>query len=221
MFLKNFDFLSPNITLYYYNKKRHSSFIGGLLSLIMIILYIYIFVYYAFIKIYASNSSLLIYRNYSKKIYSNFNDSNHFHNLLIYNENNLNNNASQNLIQLNNLKRGILRIYMTYSYDNYDFNSLNLNENDHWVYDTCSNYDNNDDLKYDSSLYSCIKYYYNSNEKKYYSINDNSNFKWPFIREDKTNNNKDIPFGTFIEKCTNNSNINEIFRRMLFRRDNQ
>ena len=40
MFLKNCDFLSPNITLYYYNKKRHSSVIGGLLSLIMIILYI-------------------------------------------------------------------------------------------------------------------------------------------------------------------------------------
>jgi len=210
MFLKNCDFLSPNITLYYYNKKRHSSIIGGLLSLIMICLYIYIFIHYTFIKIYANNSSLLIYRNYGKKIYINFNDSKHLHNILIFNENNLNNNISQNLIQLNNLKRGILRIYMTYSYDNYDFNSLNLNNNDHWVYDTCSNYENNDDLKYDSSLYSCIKYYYNSEEKKYYSINDYSNFKWPFIRENTTNIDKNIAFGTFIEKCTNNSNINEI-----------
>jgi len=207
MFLKNCDFLSPNITLYYYNKKRHSSVLGGLLSLIIIILYIYLFIHYTFIKVYASDSSLLIYRNYDKNIYINFNDSNHIHNILIFNGNNLN---SQNLIQLNNLKRGILRIYMTYSYDNYDFNSLNLNENDHWVYDTCSNYDYNDDLKYDSSLYSCIKYYYNSEEKKYYSINDYYNFKWPFIRENNTNIDRNIAFGTFIEKCTNNSNINEI-----------
>ena len=210
MFLKNCDILSPNITLYYYNKKRHSSVVGGLLSLIMIIIYIYLFIHYTFFKIYASDSSLLIYRNYNKNIYNNFNDSNHLHNILIFNENNLNNNASQNLIQLNNLKRGILRIYMTYSYDNYDFNSLNLNENDHWVYDTCSNYDYIDDLKYDSSLYSCIKYYYNSDDKKYYSINDYSNFKWPFIRENITKIDKKIVFGTFIEKCTNNSNINEI-----------
>ena len=210
MFLKNCDFLSPNITLYYYNKKRHSSVIGGLLSLIMIILYIYLFIHYTFFKIYASDSSLLIYRNYDKKIYINFNDSNHLHNVLIFNENNFNNNVSQNLIQLNNLKRGILRIYMTYSYDNYDFNSLNLNENDHWVYDTCSNYDYNDDLKYDSSLYSCIKYYYNSEDKKYYSINDYSNFKWPYIRENIQKIDKNIAFGTFIEKCTNNSNINDI-----------
>ena len=82
MFLKNCDFLSPNITLYYYNKKRHSSVIGGLLSLIMIILYIYLFIHYTFFKIYASDSSLLIYRNYDKKIYINFNDSNHLHNVL-------------------------------------------------------------------------------------------------------------------------------------------
>lgn len=53
---------------------------------------------------------------------------------------------------------------MTYSYNKYEFNSSKLEDNDHWVYDTCHNYANNDDIKYDYSFSSCIKYYYNSNE---------------------------------------------------------
>ena len=35
MFFKSIDFLSPQISLYYDNRKRHSSIIGGFLTLIL------------------------------------------------------------------------------------------------------------------------------------------------------------------------------------------
>ena len=79
MFLKKFDVLSPNITLYYYNQKRHSSCVGGFLTIIMIIFGIYIIFQYSLIKIYPSSSSLLIYRNFEKEINIFFNKTGLFH----------------------------------------------------------------------------------------------------------------------------------------------
>lgn len=211
MLLKKFDFLSPKITLYYNNEKRHSSYLGGLLTIIMLFLSIYIIIHYSFKKVYPSGSSLLIYRNYDKEINMFFNQTELFHYLWIFNNEILDNNINQNLIQLNNLKKGVIRIYMTYSYDKYQYNSSsNLKDNDHWVYDTCSSYFDEEDFKYDYSLSSCIKYYYNSDKKKYYSINDYSNFKWPFIRKNSLSNYDNKFFGIFVEKCDNNSIINEI-----------
>ncbi len=209
MFLKKLDFLSPNITLYYFNEKRHSSVAGGLLTIIMIIFSLYVIIHYSFIKVYPSNSSLLMYRNYAKEINMHFNKTGLFHYIWIFNENILNNNITQNLLQLNSLKRGIIRIYMTYSYDKYEYNSSNLKDNDHWVYDTCSTYMDDNELKYDFSFSSCIKYYYNSIDKKYYSINDGSNFKYPFLQFNNSSF-ENIFFGTFIERCSNDSLINGI-----------
>ena len=210
MFLKNFDFLSPHITLFYYNKRRHSSFIGGILTILMIILFIYIIIQYSLIKVYPSESSLSLFRNYDKELNIYFNRTGISHFIWIFNENTLlNNKIDQNLIYLNNLKRGIIRVYMTYSYDRYEYNSSNLKDNDHWVYDTCSSYFENEDVKYDYSFSFCIKYYYNSNEKKYYSITDDLNFKWPFITQNQ-NSFENTSFGTFIETCSNNSILNEI-----------
>ena len=208
MIFKNIDFLSPNITLYFYNQKRHSSCIGGLLTIIMIIICIYIIILYSFIKVYPSKSSLLLYRNYENDINIFFNKTGLFHYIWIYNEKLLTNNNIQNLINLNTLKRGIIRVYMTYS-NKYDFNSSNLKDNEHWVYDTCTSYSYDEDIAYDYSYSYCIKYYYNTNDKKYYSLFDNNNFKWPLISQNITDF-QNTYFSTFIEKCENNSILNEI-----------
>ena len=210
MLLKKFDFLSPSITLYYFDQKRHSSYIGGLLTILMVIFSFFIIIQYSFIKVYPSESSLLIFRNYDKVVNLFFNQTGLFHYIWIVNENNiLDNNKYNNLIQLNNLKKGILRIYMANTYDNYEYNSSNLKNKDHWVYDTCSNYIDEDDLQYDISFSSCIKYYYNSNDKKYYSINDDTNFRWPYINQN-ISNFENVYFGIFVERCQNNTILNEI-----------
>ena len=206
MFLKKFDFLSPNITLYYYNQKRHSSCIGGLLTILLIIFGIYIIIQYSFVKAYPSSNSLLIYKNFDKEFNISFNKTGLFHYIWIFNKKYIiDEKSNQNLIQLNNHKRGIIRIYMIYSSDKSNYNSSNLKDNDHWVYDTCSNYVNEEDLIFDYSFSSCIKYYYNSKDKQYYSSNDNENFKWPYIQHFDNNS-----FAIFVEKCVNNSILNEI-----------
>ena len=209
MVLKKFDFLSPNITLYYYNKKRHSSLIGGLLSIIMIVFCIYIIFHYSFIKVYPNGSSLYVFKNFDNEMNLTFDKSGLFHYLWIFNEFKVADNKNQSIIQIYNLKKGMVRIYMTYTYDKYDYNSSNLKDSDHWVYDTCSNYVIEEDLIYDYSYSSCIKYYYNSNDKKYYSINDYTNFKYPFVKYNLSDSEK-IFFGIFVEKCENNTKINEI-----------
>ena len=209
MFLNNFDFISPNISLYFKEKRRHLSPLGGLLTIIIFFVLIYIIINYTLFKTYPNSSSLNIYRNYEiDKSFNYFNESGLFHFFWIYNNENLINN---NELPLNNFKKGIIRIYMTYVYDKYEYNSLNLKDNDHWVYDTCHNYVDKNDLKYDFSYSSCIKYYYNSIDKKYYSILDNANFKWPYLKENITDDKNKNFFATFIEKCSNNSVLNELF----------
>ena len=208
MFFNNFDLLSPNISLYYNQKKRHLSPLGGLFTIIIFILTIYIIIKHTILKSFPNTSSLIVYRNFQIDESKNyFNESGLFHFIYIYNDENIINN---NIMQINNLKKGIIRIYMTYSYDKYEFNDQNLKDNDHWVYDTCHNYINKNDLKYDYSFSSCIKYYYNSLHKKYYSIHDNVNFKWPYIRDNLNDKNNKAAFSTFIEKCSNNSLLNDI-----------
>ena len=208
MFFNNFDYLSPHITLYFKDRKRHLSPLGGFLTLIMIISLIYIIINYTILNVSTKSSSLIIYRNFEIEENNNyFNESGLFHFIYIYKDENLLNN---NDIQLNNFKKGIIRIYMTYTYDKYEYNSSNLGDNDHWVYDTCHSYVNRDDLKYDYSYSSCIKYYYNSIDKKYYSIHDTDNFKWPYLRDNINEIKNKTFFATFIEKCSNNSLLNEI-----------
>ena len=97
-------------------------------------------------KIFPNYSSLIMYRNFEvDKTLNYFNESGLFHFIWIYKNESL---ISANELKLNNLKNGIIRIFMTYSYNNYQYNSSNLQDNDHWVYDTCHQYANKDDMKY-------------------------------------------------------------------------
>ena len=209
MFFKNFDFLSPKITLYFKGKKRHLSPLGGFLSIVLAIAFLYMIFNTTIFKVSTNSSSLLMFRNFDiDKSNNYFNESGLFLFFWIYHDENILNNYE--FSQLNNFKNGIIRIYMTYSYDKNEYNSSNLKDNDHWVYDTCHNYPRKEDLKYDYSFSSCIKYYYNSIDKKYYSIHDTFNFKWPYIRENITDGKNKNSFATFVEKCSNNSVLSEI-----------
>ena len=207
MFFNKFDFISPYITFYYKNRKRHLSPLGGFLTIILFILSIYLTINYYMNKIFPNCSSLIMYRNFEvDKTLNYFNESGLFHFIWIYKNENI---ISTNELKLNTIKNGIIRIFMTYSYNNYQYNSSNLQDNDHWVYDTCHQYANKDDMKYDYSFSSCIRYYYNSIHKKYYSIHDNENFKWPNIPDNLTDIDNAF-YTTFIEKCSNQSVLNDI-----------
>ena len=209
MLFQKIDFFSPQIGLYYNNRKRHSSFFGGLLSLIFILNFLGILIQYSVFNTLPNKYSLNIYRNYESNINSEFFNENtlgFFHFFYLYNNNNIDN---EELIKYKNIKNGAIHIYMINLLNAYDYNSSNLQNYDHWVYDSCNGYSLEEDEKYDYSFSFCIHYYYNSVHKKYYSINDKSNFKWPYFKESFSISENSF-FSTFVEKCSNNSIINNI-----------
>ena len=55
----------------------------------------------------------------------------------------------------------------------------------------------------------CIRYFYNSKERKYYSFGADG-FKWPYLEHGMAQRNN-IYLTTIIQKCSNDSVINEIF----------
>ena len=209
MFLKKLDIISPNICLYYNNKKRHSSIFGGLLSLIFILNLLGLLIQHSIFNDLPNKHSLHVYRNYDINItseYFNEDESGIFHFFYLYNDNNL---EYEELIKYKQLKNGALHIYMINLFNTFEYNSSNLNNYDHWVYESCNNYALEEDIKYDYSFSFCIRHYYNSLDKKYYSINDVSNFKYPFFKQSYFISENSF-FTVFIEKCSNNSLINNI-----------
>ena len=104
--------------------------------------------------------------------------------------------------------------------NDYDSNSSNLKNYEHWIYDSCKKTDfnnlvdiifsdeyikNNDNIE--NAI--CIRYYFNKTEEKYYTLNNDS-IKYPFL-EHGISNKKNKILATILEKCTNNSITNFIF----------
>ncbi len=210
MIFKTIDILSPNITFYFKSNKSHTSIIGGLLTLLLFICLVLLIIKYVIYNPLPNKNSLNIFRNFEinyNSIFFNETDSRIFHFFWISNDNNLEN---EEYIKFKSVKNKIIRIYMINVLNAYEYNSSDLHNYDHWVYDTCNNYVIEDDQKYDYDYSFCIQYYYNSIHKKYYSINDNVNFKWPFFKEIQSISENSF-FSIFIEQCSNNTILNSIF----------
>ena len=58
MFFKSIDFLSPQISLYYDNRKRHSSIIGGFLTLILFLYTLVLIIQYSLFNSFPNKFSL-------------------------------------------------------------------------------------------------------------------------------------------------------------------
>ena len=207
MSIKDIDYLSQTISLFFYGRKRHSSIFGGILSIIMI-LSCFGYLLYIFYEVYSHKSSTIqYYRHYFKNPgnYSFNNTEEIFHYFQIYNT------KDNKVLQIDSK---YIIIFMTTIHEEYKTNPHNsqlLTENDHWVYDDCREGIENKylskELFKETPLQNglCIRYYYNSYNKKYYSIDDNENFKYPYF----TNLGKvmDDSIGTIIEKCNNDSTL--------------
>ena len=216
MFFEKIDYLSPKITLFYKYKKRHSSSIGGVLTSIMVIICIAFILKYLFVLFLHSSPSVIFYRKYEKDLSKYpFNASSISH-LIWLNKNN------DSLRTKINTKA--IRIILISDEINYDPNTSNLKNYEHWIYDSCkkNDFNNLEDIIFsDESIKNtnkienaiCIRYYYNKTEKKYYPLNNdisNNNIKYPFLEHGISNKNNKI-LTTIVEKCTNNSITNYIF----------
>ena len=207
--LKDLDFLSQEISLFYYGRTRHSANFGGLLTLIMIVLCL-IYILYLIIDIYMhSLSSIQFYRyNFDEpQIYSFNNTQGIFHFFQIYNP--------KNNSHFSYFNPKYIRLFMSNIQEEYKSNPELLSKNDHWVYDDCRDGIDNKLLPQELFKYIsfknglCLRYYYDSKIKLYYPIEDSQNFKYPYLTNIGINLNYSI--STIIEKCNNNSILTKLF----------
>ena len=203
MSFRSIDYISPKITLFYYGRRRHSSNLGGILTVLMAF-FSACYVFYLIYKIFEHKIiNFMFYRTFlidAGQFY--FNDTTGiFHFFQLYD-------TSSKLYGEYNSK--YVRIIMSRLYRTYVKNQLNLSDNEHWVYDKCrENIDNKNidkNVFHDNSFNSgiCLRYYYDNQKHMYYPIEDIYNFKYPYLIHGSAN--KDNLFlETVIEKCENSS----------------
>lgn len=129
--LKDLDFLSPKISLFYYGRRRHSGNFGGILTIIMII-FCFLSILYLFLEVYLHTSSTIqYYRHYFKDpyIYLFNNTKGIFHFFQIYNP--------KNNSHFSYFNSKYIRLFMSNIQEEYKTNPELLSKNDHWVYDDC------------------------------------------------------------------------------------
>ena len=201
--LQSFDILSPEISLYYKGKLRHSSNCSGFLSIISLLLVIFFSIFFSQDLIYKTNPTAFYYNRFIEQIHPvNLNSSGLFH-----------------IINLNygTLQLEFNRLFTIVGVENHlrYFDFSNLTSFNHYIYDYC---EENDIIGIEDTFKSilqiknvnfCIKKYYDNITQKVYNLNKNE-YSYPII----TRGNSDpVPsrYGILIQKCKNSSIINNCY----------
>ena len=204
MILKQIDFLSPEITLYYKGSLSHKSIISGILTIIALVLIIMCTICYI--------NGFLNKRDEVPKIasYTRFiedagefpiNSSSFFHFISLYKD------------KYNGFDFTYFNIIGFEQYNLYDYDNNNLYNYNHWLYGFC-NYETDtigisNIVTQDYFLQSaCIRKYYDSSSKEYYNPGD-PKFKWPKMAHGNFNSNMKF-YSIIIQNCEQNL-LNEIF----------
>ena len=180
MIIRNLDFLSPKITLYFKGRSKHSSIFSGLITILSYLIILASIIYYTLDFIDRSNPTIYFFNRYIEDtgVYP-LNESSLFHYIsLISASKNKTINYDFNSISILGIKIPLESYIQRYNYSN----------NDHWEYALC-NYD--EDITYKKikdiidkntfSQSSCIKKYYSSKDKKYFNKGE-SDFIWPTLK---------------------------------------
>ena len=201
------DFLSPPITLFHLEKRTHTSKIGGCLVTFLVTISIGYIAYLLYYLISHNRVTLIFFKKFEFEAgYYSFNSSSIFHFIQIF--------SPDNGGYFGKYDNRYIRAYITYVHSNFKDSDLELY--DHWVFDTCRK--DEDDKGLEPSLFEnvvnfsnavCIKHFYNSTEKKYYSLEEEG-FLWPYL-EHGTAQTDNIYLTTVVQKCTNDSIINKLF----------
>ena len=210
MALKNYDYLSRKISIFYHGRNRHASAFGGILSICLVFLITTYVFYYILTICYHKSSNFISYKTHIKKHeYFEFskNESSIFHFFqFLSNENN----------KFTKFNTKYARIFMTRLHNEYKNIYEKLKDNEHWVYDNCR--EGIDDKNIPERIFNnktnfengaCLRYYYNNIDKKYYSIDDEENFVYPSLSHGIPTN-EILYLNTIIEKCHNDSILHDI-----------
>ena len=197
MFLRNFDLLSPKITLYYKKKGIHASIISGILTIIAIAFIISFSIIYIIGCINKENPTSYYFNRYIDDIgtfsFNNKGDKNFFHYIQLTKMRP----REQKEIDFNKIE--IIGINRTIDNTIQDYR-----ETTHWLYGKCDNEIDISDIRYlidNRTFYksACLKKFYNMYTQQYYDIND-KNFVWPSIEHGASHINTTV-FGVIIRKC--------------------
>ena len=208
-FLKEVDFLSPPISLFYQGSTTHSSIGSGILSIITAGLLIYVTVVRV-IGLFSRDNETLDSKSFSYFVEDagtiNINLSTLFHFISIEDWNDKGNE------EFDFSYFNALGFEQSFS-DMTDFDITNYN---HWVYGLCNENDRNNlkDIVTQSffTKSACIRKFFDSETKQYYDIND-SKFKWPSLSHGISHPDNKI-YNILITSCNQNI-INNIFNGEL------
>ena len=205
--IKDIDFLSPPITLFHLEKRTHTSKLGACFVIALVIACSSYTIFLIYNLISHKKMTYIFHKKFEYEAgYYSFDPSSVFHFIQIF--------APQSGGYFDKFDSRYIRAYTTYAQSNLSYSNLDLY--DHWVFDTCRK--NIDDKDLDDSLFQnvenftngvCIRHYYNSSERKYYSLEDKG-FKWPHLEHGISQRNN-IYLTTIVQKCSNDSIINELF----------
>ena len=201
------DFLSPPITLFHLERRTHTSKIGGFLVIILVTICVVYISYLLYYLLSYNRVTSTFFKKFEYEIgrYP-FDSSSIFHFIQIF--------SAEYGGYFDKYDTRYIRAFTTYVHSN--FKNADLQLYDHWVFDTCRKDIDNKGL--DPSLFEhvdnftnavCIRHFYNSTEKKYYSLGEEG-FFWPYL-EHGTAQKNNLYLMTIIQKCTNDSIINKLF----------
>ena len=205
--INNIDFLSLPITLFHLEKRTHTSKLGACLVISLVIACLSYTVFLLYNLIAHKKMTYIFHKKFEFEAgYYSFNSSSIFHFIQIF--------APQNGGYFDKFDSRFIRAYTTYAQSNLTYSNLDLY--DHWVFDACRK--GIEDKGLDPSLFQnvenftngvCIRHYYNSRQKKYYSFEEKG-FIWPSL-EHGISQRKNVYLTTIVQKCSNDSVINQLF----------
>ncbi len=198
---KQLDNLSPKIVLFYKGFESHSSSISGIITILTYLIILILGMIFSIDFVFKKNPTTYFYKKfiYDIGVFS-FNNKGIFHFIQLGDNNNM-----------DYYNRSII-IIGVHEHTNITNKNFNISLYDHWIYEPCNN-QHIEDLKdylndFETSFYNshCINKFYNKTTKKFININD-SNFKYPIIEHGSSNPNSN-PYGIYILRCQNNSELN-------------
>ena len=201
MYFENLDFLSPSISLYFNDKRTHTSRISGVLVIVMILCCISYSIVILYSIINHLNVTSLIYKKFEWEAgYYTMNTTVLFHFFQLF--------CPENGGYFDKYDPKYFRIYTTYVNNNLE--QSKLHNYDHWVFAECRENIDNKDISKDLfenivnfTNSACMRYYYSSEKNEYFSIEEKE-FVWPHL-EHGISRRDNVFLTTMIEKCSNDS----------------
>ena len=207
MFIKQFDMLSPPITLFFRGEKKHHSYFSAFLTILAYTIIVIFGIYYILEFINRENPTAYFFNRY-------VDDAGVFP---------VNSTSMFSFIQLvdtvtNKVVPMDFQAFRILGFDEVYANTY-ISDDDgstprqreptefnHWLYGPCNNKSDTSGIGYliDFDHFeesACIRKYYDKNKRRYFDTND-PNFRWPVIVKGCSNPERTF-YGIIMEKCRN------------------